>query len=109
MNVGVIKMAQRACEQWSSPVFPIEPFDAKLRPDIRHAAAVVAASLTWPIGYPNGLDPATLTYPKAYPKELLHVFIGKASGGGGGKGLVLGDVGAAVLVCIILQRCCGCK
>ena len=31
------------------------------------------------------------------------------SGVGGGERVVLGDIGAAVLVCIILQRCCGCK
>ena len=85
MNLGVMKMAQRAC--LPHPVFPIEPFDKHTRPDIVRAAAVVATHLDW-----DGLDPDSLTFPRAYPKDLLHVFMGSTpasaptSGGSSGSG-----------------------
>ena len=106
-------MAQRAC--LPHPVFPIEPFDKHARPDIVRAAAVVATHLDW-----EGLDPDSLTYPRAYPKDLLHVFMGStpataptsgpatattsatASGGssgsgGGGGGDSVGDGGGKAI------------
>ena len=72
MNVAVVKLMKLAC----GSVFPIEPLDSAVRPDVARLATCLAAHFKWTTPHCDAL-----TIPLAYPAFLIPVFKGTAASG----------------------------
>lgn len=73
-NVAIVKLMQKACCSGCgiAAVFPVEPFEPSLRPDISEVAECLSKELKW-----TGLQCDTLIIRSAYPSCVIPVFKGK--------------------------------
>ena len=73
MNVAIVKLMASVCK---GNVYPVDPFDAKQRPDLPRIAEALRAELEWG----TALQSDTLLIPRGYPPFLIPVFKGVSRG-----------------------------